>query len=85
MKNGKYFLPAVKWTGDNLEEVLHFTGVHPKFEEWFGTFENFEKYVREHNNIFKIFYGDGSHVELEPGYWIVRFPNGNLVPVKLND
>ena len=38
---------AVKWTGDNLQEVIKFTGLHPKFNEWFDSFEEYERYVNK--------------------------------------
>ena len=66
----------IQWTGDNLKELVHFTGKSPKFEEWFKTWEDFENYVHTHNNIFKIFNEDGSHVEVPVGAWIIKTPDG---------
>lgn len=68
--------PMIQWTGDNLKELVHFTGKSPKFEEWFKTWEDFENYVHTHNNIFKIFNEDGSHIEIPVGAWIVKTPDG---------
>lgn len=66
----------IQWTGDNLKELVHFTGKSPKFEEWFKSWEDFENYVHTHNNIFKIFNEDGSHIEIPVGAWIVKTPDG---------
>lgn len=74
---GRYaVLKAVQWTGENLKEVVEFTGKNPKFDEYFKSWEEFEKYVHSHNNIFKIFNANGSHLEVRPGAWIIRTPDG---------
>ena len=48
-------LNAVLWTGKNLEEVIEFTGKSRKFNEWFKSWEEYEKYVHEHDDIIKLF------------------------------
>ncbi len=70
----------IQWTGKNLREVINFTGKSPKFGEWFKSWEEFEQYVHAHNNIFKLFYEDGSHYEVPVGAWIVKTPDGYNVP-----
>lgn len=69
----------IQWTGKNLKELVQFTGKSPKFDEWFKTWEDFENYVHTHNNIFKIFNEDGSHIEIPVGAWIVKTPDGHNV------
>ena len=81
-KQGKQKPAMIQWTGDNLKELVRFTGKSPKFDEWFKTWEDFENYVHTHDNIFKIFNEDGSHVEIPVGAWIVKTPGGYNVPSK---
>ena len=64
----------IQWTGDNLKEVVKFVGgLHPSFNEWFKSWEEYEEYVRTHDNIFKLFMSDGkSHYLIQPGCFIER-------------
>ena len=66
----------VQWKGDNLKEVIDFTGKDKNFEKWFKSFEEYEKYVHEHNDIFKLFDENGNHYEIPVGAWIVKTPDG---------
>ena len=61
----------IVWTGDNLKEVINFVGKSPWFDEWFKSWEEYESYVKSHNNIFKIFSLNG-HYEIYPGCEIQR-------------
>ena len=70
----------IQWTGDNLKEVVAFTGKDPKFEKWFRSWNDYENYVHSHGDIFKLFREDGSHLEVPVGAWIVRTPDGYKVP-----
>lgn len=70
----------IQWTGNNLKEVIDFTGKSPRFEEWFKSWEEFETYVHQHNDILKLFCEDGSHFEVPVGAWIVKTPDGYFVP-----
>lgn len=70
----------IQWTGDNLKEVIDFTGKSPRFGEWFKPWEEYENYVHPHNNILKLFCEDGSHYEVPIGAWIVKTPDGYNVP-----
>ncbi len=70
----------IQWTGQNLREVVTFTGKSPKFDEYFKSWEEFEQYVHAHNDIFKLFCEDGSHYEVPVGAWIVKTPDGYNVP-----
>ena len=48
-------IEAIKWDGTNLREVFDFFDKHhPKFDEWFPKWEDFEKRVRDDNWDFKI-------------------------------
>jgi len=55
-------MDKIKWTGDNLKAVINFTGLYKKgFDEWFNSsWEEYEKYVHEHDNIIKLFNPDGT-------------------------
>ena len=77
-KQGGQNPAMIQWKGNNLKEVIDFTGVYKDgFEKWFhNSWEEYEKYVHEHNNIFKIFNKDGSHIEVPVGAWIVKTPDG---------
>lgn len=68
----------IQWNGDNLKEVIDFTGFYKEgFEKWFhNSWEEYEKYVHEHGDIFKIFNEDGSHIEVPVGAWIIKAPDG---------
>ena len=70
-------IEAIKWDGTNLKEVFDFfDSHHPKFNEWFPTWQDFENRVREDNWDFKIFGpGDeGQHVF--PGSYIIKWGPG---------
>ena len=64
----------IQWTGNNLREVIDFVGgLHPKFKEWFKSWEEYEEYVRSHDGIFKLFLADGqSHYMIQPGCYIEK-------------
>jgi len=62
------------------KEVIDFTGKSPRFGEWFKSWEEYENYVRTHNDILKLFCEDGSHYEVPVGAWIVKTPDGYNAP-----
>ena len=70
----------IEWTGNNLKEVIEFTGKSPRFDEWFKTWDEYESYVHSHGNIFKLFNEDWTHLEVPVGAWIVKTPDGRNVP-----
>lgn len=72
----------IQWKGDNLKEVIDFTGKDRNFDKWFKSFEEYEQYVQNHNGIFKLFNADGSHYEVPVGAWIVKTPDGCNVASK---
>ncbi len=72
----------IQWKGDNLKEVIDFTGKDRNFDKWFKSFEEYEQYVQKHNGIFKLFNADGSHYEIPVGAWIVKTPDGYNVASK---
>lgn len=70
----------IQWTGNNLKEVIDFTGKSPRFGEWFKSWGEYENYVHTHNDILKLFCEDGGHYEVPIGAWIVKTPDGHNVP-----
>jgi len=70
----------IEWTGNNLKEVIEFTGKSPRFDEWFKTWDEYESYVHSHGNILKLFNEDGTHLEVPVGAWIFKTPDGKNVP-----
>jgi len=70
----------IEWTGNNLKEVIEFTGKSPRFDEWFKTWDEYESYVHSHGNILKLFNKDGTHLEVPVGAWIFKTPDGWNVP-----
>lgn len=49
-----FVVEAIEYTGDNLEEVIDFTGKHPNWEQWFDSFDEYRKHVEADGNIFKV-------------------------------
>ena len=74
-------IQAIQWTGDNLKEVLEFTGKSEKFDEWFPSFEDYENFVRNDGNVFKIFTLEGI-MSASVGDWIIRGVKGEHYPCK---
>lgn len=68
----------ILWNGNNLREVYSFCPGNLK--TWFNNWDEFENYVKEHGNIFKIFTPDG-HYEIPPGTWITLTPDGEKLPI----
>ena len=44
-KQGDQKSCMVQWKGDNLKEVISFTGKDKNFGKWFKSFEEYEEYV----------------------------------------
>ena len=74
-------IEAVQWTGENLAEVLAFTGKHPDWDKWFDSFEQYEDYVRVDGSVFKIKTLEGT-MAASPGDWIIKGVNGEFYPCK---
>ncbi|MFN8681723.1 hypothetical protein ACDP63_11350 [Paracoccus sp. P2] len=72
---------AIQYTGVNLREVLDFTGKHPRWEEWFKSFEDYEAHVHVDRGAFKILTLEGT-MEALPGDWIIRGVKGEHYPCK---
>lgn len=70
-------IEAVQWTGDNLEEVIAFSGLHPSAYKW--TWEEYVQYVKQHG--LKIFTLEG-RMDASIGDWIIKGVNGEFYPCK---
>ena len=76
-------IQAIQWTGDNLREVIAFTGLHPSAKKW--TWEEYETVVREQGlRIFTLEDGPTQQVShfASVGDWIIRGVKGELYPCK---
>lgn len=65
---------TIQYTGDNLMEVLAFTGKHPKFDQWFSSDDDYKEAVKKDNNIFKLFNAFGVE-EVKVGDYVI-YMNG---------
>lgn len=74
-------LQAVYYDGNNLEEVIRFTGKSEHYKKYFSSWDQYVSYVRSHGNTVKLWNKDGSHLVVKPGSWIVRLPEGTYHPV----
>ena len=62
---------AIQWKGDNLKEVIEFTGKHKSFDRWFPNWEAYERRVKEDGNLVKLI-GPRGNVKVHVGDWIVK-------------
>lgn len=74
-------IEAVQYTGNNLEEVIAFTGKHPRFNEWFKSWEDYIAHVSSDNGIFKIFTLEGV-MDASIGDYIIKGIKGEFYPCK---
>jgi hypothetical protein len=72
---------AIQWTGTNLKDVIEFTGKHPKWIDWFKSWEEYEERVKNDGGIFKIITLEGT-MEASVGDYIIRGVKGEHYPCK---
>lgn len=70
-------IEAVQWTGENLKEIIDFSGLHPSAEKW--TWEQYEIIVKSQG--LKIFTLEGNH-EASIGDFIIKGVHGEFYPCK---
>lgn len=70
-------IEALQWTGDNLKEIIDFTGLHQSAEKW--TWEQYEAFVAAQG--LKIFTLEGAMMA-SVGDWIIKGIKGELYPCK---
>ncbi len=66
-------IDAIQWTGDNLKDVIDFTGLHPSANKW--SWQEYEEVVRKDG--LKIFTIKGPRMA-SIGDWIIRTEVGDL-------
>lgn len=74
-------IEAILYDGTNLNDVLEFTGKHPKWYQWFRDFEDYQDHVNKDNGIFKILTLEGT-IEASIGDYIIRGIKGEHYPCK---
>ncbi|MER3171347.1 DUF551 domain-containing protein [Salmonella enterica subsp. enterica serovar Chester] len=74
-------ISAIQWTGDNLPDVIEFTGKHPRWGDWFADMDEYVAHVRGDGNRFKIYTLEGV-MDALPGDWIIRGVQGEHYPCK---
>lgn len=74
-------ISAIQWTGNNLPDVIKFTGKHPRWGEWFKDMDEYVAHVRVDGGKFKIFTLEGV-MDALPGDWIIRGVQGEHYPCK---
>lgn len=74
-------IQAIRYTGDNLQEILDFTGKHPSWYVWFKDFEHYQREVTKDRGIFKIMTLEGA-LEASIGDYIIRGVQGEHFPCK---
>lgn len=72
---------AICYTVDNLKEAIEFVGRHPKFDEWFPTWESYQRHVDADMGRFKIVTLEGD-MYASPGDWIIRGIAGEFYPCR---
>ena len=70
-------IEAFQWTGDNLREIIDFTGLHESAKKW--TWEEYEKVVALQG--LKIFTLEGP-LNASPGDYIIKGVQGEFYPCK---
>ena len=70
-------IEAIKWTGENLREIIDFTGLHPSVNSLSWT--EYESFVREKG--LKIFTLEGSHMA-SVGDFIIKGIADEFYPCK---
>jgi hypothetical protein len=76
-------IEAIQWTGDNLKEVISFTGRSEKFHQWFPTWEDYENHVKEEGFTFKVITLEGNMIA-HVGDYIIKGVKGEFYPCKKN-
>ena len=68
---------AIRWTGDNLREIIDFTGLHPSAQKW--TWKEYEEVVKREG--LKVFTLEGPLLA-SLGDYIMRGVSGEFYPIK---
>jgi hypothetical protein len=71
---------AIQWTGNNLKDVLDFTGKADNWDEYFATFEEYEEHVAGDGYRFKVFTPCHTLIA-EVNDWVVRTHENEIIIV----
>lgn len=75
-------IQAIQYIGvSNLLEVLKFTGKSPEWHKFFNSESDYVEWVKNDNEIMKIFTLEGTMNAL-PGDWIIKGVQGEFYPCK---
>lgn len=69
------FADMIQWNGNNLHDVIEFTGKSERFNEWFATWDDYVAHVKSEGNIFKLIKPEGGELA-KVGDWIFKDENG---------
>lgn len=70
-------IEAIQWTGENLIELIDFTGKSERFNEWFPTWDDYVKHVKSEDHTFKIITPEGSMLA-SVGDYITKNKDGSF-------
>jgi hypothetical protein len=76
-KKKPVIIEAIQWTGENLKEIIDFTGLHPSAQKW--SWEQYELVVKEEG--LKIFTLEGAMMATIND-WIIKGVKGEFYPCK---
>lgn len=76
-KKKPVIISAIQWNGNNLQEIIDFTGLHPSAEKW--SWEQYELVVKEEG--LKIFTLEGAMMA-NIGDFIIKGVKGEFYPCK---
>jgi len=71
-------IDAVKWTGDNLREIIDFSGLHPSAKKW--SWEEYEDIVKKEG--LKIFTLESQAFLCSVGDFIIKGVKGEFYACK---
>ena len=74
-------IEAIQWTGENLEELIAFTGKSDRFDEWFPSWSDYEKHVKSEGYTFKVITLEGN-MTAHVGDYIIKGVQGEFYPCK---
>lgn len=74
-------IDAIQYRVHRLKEAIEFTGKHPKFDQWFKSWEDYENHVRMDRCVFKVFTLEGV-MEARDGDYLIKGIKGEFYPCK---
>ena len=73
----------IRWNGNNLKDLIEFTGKCEDFDSIFPTWEDYESHVKREGNTFKVINPDGSELAFI-GDWVCKYADGTpfVIPMR---